>query len=74
MKKTRPTLHSFRHTFIDELQQVGVEEHVTSELVGHSKRNLTYGRYGKQLHISILSENIEKLITPRIEAIKMPKR
>ncbi|KLI85644.1 hypothetical protein AAY62_08845 [Vibrio parahaemolyticus] len=72
IEKARPTLHSFRHTFIDELQQVGVEEHVTSELVGHSKQNLTYGRYGKRLHISVLSESIEKLIIPRIEIIKIP--
>ncbi|MEZ9143707.1 tyrosine-type recombinase/integrase [Vibrio sp. 10N.286.52.C3] len=61
IEKTRPTLHSLRHTFIDELQQASVEEYITSELVGHSKQTLTYGRYGKSIQLSVLSENIEKL-------------
>ncbi|WP_180772249.1 site-specific integrase [Vibrio parahaemolyticus] len=69
----RPTLHSFRHTFIDELQQVGVEEHVTCELVGHSKSSLTYGRYGKRLNISLLSQSIEKIHYLELESIDSRK-
>lgn len=62
-EKNCPTLHSFRHRFIDELQQAGIEEHVTSELVGHSKRSLTYGRYGKRLNLSVLIQSVEKSST-----------
>lgn len=57
----RPTLHSFRHTFIDELQQAGIPESITSKLVGHSKQNITYNRYGKRISLQTLSESIEKI-------------
>ncbi|MGS0675151.1 site-specific integrase [Shewanella sp. 125m-1] len=57
----RPTLHSFRHTFIDELQQIGIEEFVANELVGHSKKSMTYGRYAKQLNIVSLKDSIERV-------------
>lgn len=69
-EKNRPTLHSFRHTFIDELQQAGIEEHVTSELVGHSKRSLTYGRYGKRLNLHVLSQSVEKISSLKLENLK----
>ncbi|TOF39290.1 hypothetical protein CGJ21_11045 [Vibrio parahaemolyticus] len=47
-KNQRPTLHCLRHTFIDELQILQVPESVVSDLVGHTKPNITYGRYGKR--------------------------
>ena len=59
--KHRPTSHSFRHTFIDELQQLGIPEHETSELVGHSKSNITYGRYGKSVNIERLNAIVQSL-------------
>lgn len=52
--KNRPTLHSFRHTFIDELQQKGIPENVVAELVGHTKKGITYGRYGKSMCVNQL--------------------
>ncbi|WP_447468820.1 tyrosine-type recombinase/integrase [Vibrio harveyi] len=45
----RPTAYSFRHTFIDELKQANVEEHVVAQIVGHKNTSMTYGHYGKQL-------------------------
>ncbi|EIY8042895.1 tyrosine-type recombinase/integrase [Vibrio vulnificus] len=59
--KQRPTLHSFRHTFIDELQQQGVPENETSELVGHTKRGIAYGRYGKTVNIERLNNVVQTL-------------
>jgi len=50
-----------RHTFIDELQQADVAEHVVAELAGHSKNGLTFGRYGKRLGIALLREKIESI-------------
>lgn len=55
----RPTIYGLRHTFIDELQQVDVNENIVAELVGHSKKNITFGRYGKQLNIKLLKEKVE---------------
>jgi integrase len=57
----RPTLHSLRHTFIDELQANGAPENQVAELVGHSKKNITYGRYGKCLPVDVLKALIEKV-------------
>ncbi|WP_257881915.1 site-specific integrase, partial [Vibrio parahaemolyticus] len=48
MASYRPTAHSLRHTFVDELQQAGTPENVVSDIVGHSKLGITYGRYGKK--------------------------
>ena len=48
-----------RHTFVDELQQADVAEHIVAELVGHSKEGLTFGRYGKRVSIALLKAKIE---------------
>ena len=55
------TLYGLRHTFVDELQQREVSEHIVAELVGHSKQNITFGRYGKKLNLPLLKEKIEKI-------------
>ncbi|MCG9627423.1 tyrosine-type recombinase/integrase [Vibrio mediterranei] len=57
----RPTAYGFRHTFIDELKQQGVPEHVTAQIVGHSNNSMTYGRYGKRLSLSELANVINKI-------------
>ncbi|WP_265434297.1 tyrosine-type recombinase/integrase [Aeromonas salmonicida] len=62
----RPTLYGLRHTFIDELQQADVAEHVVAELAGHSKNGLTFGRYGKRVNIRLLNEKIQSLPTDLI--------
>ncbi|EOG7786252.1 tyrosine-type recombinase/integrase [Vibrio fluvialis] len=50
----RPTAYSFRHTFVDELKQADVEEHVVAQIVGHKNTSMTYGHYGKQLPVEKL--------------------
>ena len=57
----RPTIYGLRHTFIDELQQLDVNENIVAELVGHSKNNITFGRYGKKLNVQLLKEKVELL-------------
>lgn len=61
MPSYRPTLHSLRHTFIDELQQAGVPENVVSDIVGHSKLGITYGRYGKKVDLLLLASAMKQL-------------
>ncbi|MFM1662677.1 site-specific integrase [Aeromonas salmonicida] len=63
----RPTIYGMRHTFIDELQQADVAEHVVAELAGHSKNSLTFGRYGKRLGIALLREKIELIPSDLVE-------
>ncbi|BCN26290.1 hypothetical protein VYA_34820 [Vibrio alfacsensis] len=67
--KARPTAYSFRHTFIDELKQAGVEESMVAQLVGHTHSSMTFGRYGKKYPIQKLSLVIEDIVTQLITAL-----
>ncbi|OBT12740.1 hypothetical protein A9264_15910 [Vibrio sp. UCD-FRSSP16_10] len=55
----RPTAYGFRHTFIDDLKQKGIEEYQVAEVVGHANHNMTYGRYGKKLTLPKLKAVID---------------
>ena len=61
VKTSKKSFHSLRHTFANELKQVGVNERVASELLGHASQNITYGRYGKESRIEILLKEISKI-------------
>ncbi|EGR2555267.1 integrase [Vibrio alginolyticus] len=54
----RPTAYSFRHTFVDELKQANIEEHVVAQIVGHKNASMTYGHYGKQLPVEKLVDAV----------------
>jgi integrase len=56
------TFHSFRHTFVNELKQQGVSEHVIAQLIGHANSSITMGRYGKDYDVEVLSSAVEQLI------------
>jgi len=55
------TFHSFRHTFADTLKQLGIQEALISELMGHANGNITTGRYGKRYKAGGLLEAVCKL-------------
>ncbi|MDO6640849.1 tyrosine-type recombinase/integrase [Shewanella sp. 5_MG-2023] len=57
----RPTAYSFRHTFIDELKQLQVEESLVAQIVGHAYQNITYGRYGKKFDVKTLQPVVDKI-------------
>ena len=61
VKTNKKSFHSLRHTFANELKQVGVNEQVASELLGHASQSITYGRYGKESRIEILLKEISKI-------------
>ncbi|EOV1171504.1 tyrosine-type recombinase/integrase [Vibrio fluvialis] len=61
MPSNRPTLHSLRHTFVDELQQNGIAENLVADLVGHTKTNLTFDRYGKRINLTSLYSAVKSL-------------
>lgn len=54
----RPTAYSLRHTFIDELKQAKVEEHIVAQIVGHKQEGMTFGRYGKMLPMELLVDAV----------------
>lgn len=53
--------HSFRHTFANHLKQIGVQEGLIAELVGHSSDSITMSRYGKRFKAEVLFEVIQKV-------------
>ena len=56
------TLHSLRHSFADTLKQLGVQESLIAELVGHSTSDfITMSRYGKRFKPEVLLEVIKKV-------------
>ncbi len=56
----RPTAYSLRHTFIDELKQAYVEEHIVAQIVGHKLEGMTFGRYGKMLPVELLVDAVNR--------------
>ncbi len=57
----KKVLHSTRHTFITKLKQLDIQDHLISELVGHTVESITVGRYGKKLDVKALRKAVEKL-------------
>ncbi|WP_270831016.1 site-specific integrase [Aeromonas sp. QDB03] len=57
----RPTAYGFRHTVIDELQQLDTPEHAVADLAGHSKIGFTYRHYGKKSTVQRLQTVVEQL-------------
>jgi integrase len=53
--------HSFRHTFANTLKQLGVQESLIGELMGHANGSITMGRYGKRYQPKVLLEAIQKV-------------
>jgi len=63
--------HSLRHTFVNELKQLGIEESLAASLAGHSSSGITFERYGKDYSPSVLKDVIERLnyTLPDIKAL-----
>ena len=53
--------HSFRHTFINQWKQQGLDANLIKQLVGHSSNDITYDRYGKAYDIKLASKELNKI-------------
>lgn len=52
----RKTFHSFRHTFIDDLRDAGVQDSLIKRMVGHEDSSVTFGIYGSRTPINAMIE------------------
>ena len=52
----RKTFHSFRHTFIDDLRDAGVQDSLIKRMVGHEDSSVTFGIYGSRTPIKAMAE------------------
>jgi integrase len=57
----RPTAYGLRHTFIDEMKQLGISEHIVAQIVGHANPNITFSRYGKDINVAALLKDIDRI-------------
>ncbi|MBB1270551.1 tyrosine-type recombinase/integrase [Shewanella sp. SR44-3] len=57
----RPTAYGLRHTFIDEMKQLDISEHIVAQIVGHANPNITFSRYGKDINVAALLKDIERI-------------
>lgn len=57
----RKTFHSFRHTFIDDLRDAGVQDSLLKRLVGHVDGSVTFGVYGSRLPLEAMLNAITGL-------------
>lgn len=53
--------HSIRKTFVTQLENAGVSEGVTADIVGHEKKTMTYGLYSGGNSLKIKKEAIEQV-------------
>lgn len=50
----KKTFHSFRHTFIDDLNESGVQDSLVKRMVGHTDASTTFGIYGSRTPIKAM--------------------
>jgi len=57
----RHVFHSIRKTLITSLENAGVSENVTADIVGHEKPRITYGLYSGGASIEVKREALERV-------------
>jgi integrase len=57
----RYVFHSIRKTLITALENAGVSENVTADIVGHEKPRITYGLYSGGTNIEVKREALERI-------------
>ena len=57
----RKTFHSFRHTFIDDLRDAGVQDSLIKRMVGHEDSSVTFGIYGSRTPIKAMAEALRHI-------------
>ncbi|BAN47682.1 site-specific integrase [Metapseudomonas resinovorans] len=57
----RKAFHSFRHTFIDDLREAGVQDSLVKRMVGHEDGSVTFGVYGSRLPLKAMLDAITSI-------------
>lgn len=55
----RKTFHSFRHSFIDDLRDAGVQDSLIKRMVGHEDSSVTFSIYGSRTPIKAMAEALK---------------
>ena len=57
----KKTFHSFRHSFIDDMRELGVQDSLVKRMVGHTDSSTTFGIYGSRTPVKAMLEAIRGL-------------
>jgi integrase len=57
----RFVFHSIRKTFTTQLENAGVTENITADIVGHEKPRMTYGLYSGGTNLEVKRNAINKV-------------
>ena len=57
----RYVFHSIRKTFTTQLENAGISENITADIVGHEKPRMTYGLYSGGTNLEVKREAINKV-------------
>lgn len=60
----KQVFHSIRKTVVTLLENAGVSENLTADIVGHDKPRITYGLYSGGASIEVMREAIERIQYP----------
>ncbi|HCE1880384.1 site-specific integrase [Vibrio parahaemolyticus] len=63
--------HSFRHTFINELKQLGVSKEIIECIVGHKHNSESFDTYSEQYRPRILAPVVNMIDTSHTEHIRL---
>jgi integrase len=58
---SRHVFHSIRKTFTTQLENAGVNENVTADIIGHEKPRMTYGLYSGGTNLEVKRKAISKV-------------
>jgi integrase len=57
----RHVFHSIRKTFTTQLENAGVNENVTADIIGHEKPRMTYGLYSGGTNLEVKRDAVDKI-------------
>ncbi|MCJ8341111.1 MAG: hypothetical protein MJK10_21825 [Pseudomonadales bacterium] len=55
------TFHSYRHTMVDKLRDLGPQDYVIKRILGHATQSETHDKYGSNKNVRLLAESINRI-------------
>ncbi len=65
----KQVFHSIRKTVVTLLENAGVSENLTADIVGHDKPRITYGLYSGGATLEVMREALEKISYPKVTSL-----
>lgn len=70
----KKTFHCFRHTMINDLRDVGVQDSLIKRIAGHEDSAVTFGVYGSRIPIKAIVEALRHLSLPNSSILTLKNK